>query len=279
MGDAPYGLDGKLVLVTGAGVGIGREVAVEAARRGADVVLHYASSSGGAEEAVAQIRALGRRAMAIQADLGRVDACRRVVDEAAAFLGGLDGLVSNAGVTLVEPFLSTTEEQFSRIYNLNIRGQYFCAQQAVQHMVRRGRELQERDPEGWWAGGSIINMSSCQAAAAVAKHTVYSGTKGAINSFTRVLAIELSELHIRANALAPGAIEVPRYFRMLPNYNRAVGDSMAPWGRVGLPSDIARTAVFLLSDASEYVTGQTIYVDGGLTAKMAIPVEYPSLDE
>lgn len=203
MSENPYALEGKLVLVTGSGVGIGQEVGVEAARRGADVVLHYASSARGAEEAVEQITSLGRRATAIQADLGQVDECRRLVDEAARFLGGIDGLVSNAGVTLVEDFLNTTEEQFTRIYNINIRGQYFCAQQAVKYMLERGHAWQERNPDRWWPGASIINMSSCQGFSAIEGHSVYAGTKGAINSFTRVLALELCDLHIRANAIAP----------------------------------------------------------------------------
>jgi NAD(P)-dependent dehydrogenase (short-subunit alcohol dehydrogenase family) len=274
-----YLLEGKLVLVTGAGVGIGQGVAIECGRQGADVVVHYASSADGALEAVKEIEDMGRRALAIKGDLSQVDECRRVVDEAVAFLGGLDGLVSSAGVTLIEDFVNVTEEQFDRTYRINIRGQFFCAQQAIAHMVERGRDLVKRFPDRTWAGGSIINMSSVQAHGAVEGHTVYAGTKGAINSFTQVLAMELCPLHIRANALAPGPIEVPRYFRMLPNYNREVGNTMAPWGRVGLPVDVARTAVFLLSDASEYITGQTIYVDGGLGVKLAIPVEYPHLDE
>ena len=133
----PTSLEGKLVLVTGAGTGIGQGVALELARRGADVVLHYSSSAAGANAAVEQIVATGRRAAAFQGDLAKVEDCRRVVDQAAAFLGGLDGLVSNAGITATYDFLDVTPEQFDRLYHVNIRGQFFCAQQAVPYAGAR----------------------------------------------------------------------------------------------------------------------------------------------
>lgn len=269
----PYTLEGKLVLVTGAGTGIGQGVALEAARMGADVVLHYASSAQGALEAAEEIRGMGRRATAIQADLTRVPECIRLVDEAAAFLGGLDGLVNNSGVTLTLGFLETTEEHFNRIYNLNIRGEFFCAQQAVRHMLRRGAALKQRSPEKPWAGGSIVNVSSVHGFVGLPGHSVYAGTKGAINAFTRELAVELCPLHIRANVLAPGSIEVESYLRSDPGYTREAGNAMVPWGRIGLPRDCGYMAVFLLSDAAEFMTGHVLYFDGGLTAKMALSIE------
>jgi NAD(P)-dependent dehydrogenase (short-subunit alcohol dehydrogenase family) len=264
-------LGGKLVLVTGAGTGIGQGIATELARMGADVALHYHRSIEGVSEAVAHITALGRRAITIQGDLGVVSECRRVVDEATAFLGGLDGLVNNAGITTTIDFLDVTEEQFNRSYNLNIRGQFFCAQQAVRHMVERGRELQRSNPEARWAGGSIVNVSSVHAALGCPGHAVYAGTKGAINAFTRALAIELLPLHIRANVLAPGTIEVPSYWRKSPGYTREAGDNIVPWGRVGLPEDVGYLTTYLISDGSEFMTGSVLYFDGGLTAKMALP--------
>ncbi|MGL4649472.1 MAG: SDR family NAD(P)-dependent oxidoreductase, partial [Caldilineaceae bacterium] len=134
-------LTDKLILVTGAGTGIGLGVANLVADMGANVVLHYRGSADGALESVERIQAQGRRAKAVQGDLSVVADCRRVVDEAAEFLGGLDGLVNNAGVTTTIDFLEVTEEQFDRLYQLNIRGQFFCAQQAVRHMVARGQAL------------------------------------------------------------------------------------------------------------------------------------------
>lgn len=271
MTDNPYSLAGKLVLVTGAGTGIGRGVAIEAARQGADVALHYASSAEGALTAVAEIEAIGRRALAIPGDLTKVPECRRVVDEAAAFLGGLDGVVNNAGVTKVVRFLDVTEEHFDSIYHLNIRGQFFVAQQAMRYLVERGRARRDRVPDRAWAGGSIINVSSVHGAAGHPGHSVYAGTKGAINAFSRELAVELVPMHVRVNVIAPGTIEVPNYFRLYPNYTREAGNRGVPWGRVGLPEEVGRLAVYLLSDASEFMTGQVVTFDGGLTAKMALP--------
>ena len=202
----PYSLEGKFALVTGAGTGIGRGVALELARQGADVALSYSSSSQGALEAVEEIKAMGRRATAIKADLRKVSECLRVVDEAAAFLGGLDGLVSNAGVTATIKFLDMTEEKFDRIFNLNIRGEYFCAQQAVRHMLTRGEELRRLHPERTWAGASIVNVSSVHGFMGCPGHSAYAGTKGAINAFSRELAVELCPSHIRVNVIAPGTI-------------------------------------------------------------------------
>lgn len=271
-------LGGKLVLVTGAGTGIGQGIAMVLAEMGADVALHYSRSAEGAREAVAHITSMGGRAIAIQGDLEIVSDCRRVVDQAAAFLGGLDGLVNNAGITTTISFLDVTEEQFDRSYDLNIRGQFFCSQQAVRHMIQRGRVLRsqsdgtsQRDRGTYWAGGSIVNISSVHASLGCPGHSVYAGTKGAINAFTRELAVELLPMHIRANVLAPGTIEVPSYWRKSPGYTREVGDKIVPWGRVGLPEDVGYLAAYLISDGSEFMTGSVLYFDGGLTAKMALP--------
>ena len=275
MNHNPYSLAGKYILVTGAGTGIGLGVALEAARQGADVALHYSTSGDGAHEAVAQIRSMGRRALAIQGDLRTVAACRDVVEQAVAFLGGLDGLVNNAGITATVGFLDVTEEQFGRIVNVNFRGQFFCAQQAVPRMIAHGREFSRRFPDRAWSGASIVNMSSVHGLVGCPGHSIYAGTKGAIVAFSRELAVELCPSHIRVNVLVPGTIEVPSYFRIDPSYSRELGDSGVPWGRVGLPQDVGYLACYLLSDASEFMTGSVLPFDGGLTAKMALPFEPP----
>jgi NAD(P)-dependent dehydrogenase (short-subunit alcohol dehydrogenase family) len=271
-------LKGRLALVTGAGTGIGHGVALELGRRGVDVVLHFASSGRGAMEAAEQIRAMGCRATAIQGDLSQVSECRRIVDEAVAFLGGLDALVNNAGICSTTSFVDTTEEFYNRTFDINMRGHFFCAQQAVPHLLRRREHWEQNHPDAPWPGGSIINMSSCQAFGGVPKHSAYASTKGAIAAFTQVIAMELCPLHIRVNAVAPGAVEVPRYAESIPGYTREVGNTMAPWGRVGLPEDIGHMVAYLMSDAAEWITGQVCRIDGGLTAKLAIDVQYGDKD-
>jgi NAD(P)-dependent dehydrogenase (short-subunit alcohol dehydrogenase family) len=248
-------LDGKSVLVTGAGTGIGHGIALECARAGANVVFHYASSSAQAHQTVDELRGAGAKAQAVRADLSKVDECRRLVEEAADFLGGLDILVNNAGVTREVPFLETTEDTFNVLFNLNIRGYFFCAQQAVRHMLQRG-------------GGAMLNISSGQAIVGIPGHAAYAATKGAIISFTREISIELAPKRIRVNALGPGLIEVPGLVERIPNYTRERGARQIPWGRVGFPEDIGRAAVFLVSDAAEFITGQMLYVDGGTTASI-----------
>ncbi len=268
-------LESKLILVVGAGTGIGRGVALELARQGADVAISYYGSIQGAKEVVEEIKSMGRRSIAIQADIGKVSDCYRVVDEAVAFLGGLDGLFNNAGLTFTMDFQDVTEEIFNQVYNINVRGQFMTCQRAVPYMIKRGQELRQRFPETPWAGGSIANMSSVHGAAGFAGHSVYAGTKGAINAFSRELAVELCPAHIRVNVIAPGSIEVPSYSKY-PDYSRELGNSWVPWGRIGLPEDVGHLAAYLMSDVSEFMTGLVLYFDGGLLAKMALNYTPPA---
>jgi glucose 1-dehydrogenase/3-oxoacyl-[acyl-carrier protein] reductase len=249
-------LAGRRALVTGAGMGIGQGCALALAQEGAAVAVHYAHSADGARATVGRIQAEGGTAVAIGGDLSQVGEARRVVDEAAGLLGGLDILINNSGVTRALDFGETTEAIFDEVFDINIKGMFFCSQQALPHFEGAGR-------------GVIINLTSVHGFAGFPRHAAYAATKGAIIAFTRELAIELAPKRVRVNAIGPGLIEVPRYFD-IPGYTTAMGDAMVPWGRVGTPADCGAAAAFLASDAADFITGQVLYVDGGTTARMGL---------
>ena len=254
-------LAGKKALVTGSGTGIGREVALEFARQGADVVLHFAHSGQGAESAVAEIRALGRQAEVFAADFDALDQVLQLADRAIGFLGRVDCLVNNVGITFNKPFLRVTPGQFDRMYHVNVRAQFFLTQRIAQNMLEHG-------------GGAICNVTSIHGLQGAPEHSVYAGTKGAIISYTRALAVELAHRGIRVNAIAPGWVTVENYYKAIPGFNEEDAKRSAanavPVGRAGAPVDIARLAAFLCSDEAGYIVGQTLVADGGTTSLMSL---------
>ncbi|MCL5098319.1 MAG: SDR family oxidoreductase [Candidatus Omnitrophica bacterium] len=258
-------LKGRKALVSGSGTGIGREIALEFARQGADVVLHYAHSEAGARSAVDEIKAMGRRAEAFKANLGDVKEVQGLADKAIEFMGGIDSLVNNAGITFNKPFFKVEQDQFDTVFGVNIRAQFFLTQRVTKYMVNHG-------------GGTVCNLTSIHGFSGAREHSVYAATKGAIIAFTRSLAVEMAHQGVRVNAIAPGWVTVDNYFKTIPGFNleQAAKDAYnsVPVARAGTPMDIAKLAVFLSCDDSGYIVGQTIIADGGTTALMSLMTDF-----
>lgn len=258
---------GKNVIVTGSGTGIGREIALEFARQGANVVLHYAHSDKGAMSAVEEIKKMGRKATAIQANFGDVNDVFRFGKEAVAFHGKVNALVNNSGITFNKPYFEVTPEQFDMMYNVNIKAQYFLTQVVTENMVENG-------------GGSVCNITSVHGVAGAPEHSVYAGTKGAVIAWTRALAVEMAHKGVRINALAPGSVQVENYYKAVPGFDPDASQKDAynsiPCGYQGVPIDIATVVAFLCSEEAKFIIGQTIIVDGGTTALMSLIRDFRS---
>jgi 3-oxoacyl-[acyl-carrier protein] reductase len=252
----PAIMKGKKVLVTGAGTGIGRGVALEFARAGADVILHYSASAEGAESAVQMITSWGRRAKAVGGDFCKIDAVKETARLALEFLGGIDVLVNNAGITANAPFEEVTPDVFDTLIQVNLRAQFFLTQSVVPVMAEQGK-------------GVVINLTSIHAYTALTEHAVYAATKAAITAYTRVAALELIQKGIRMNAIAPGWILVENHRTTLgEGFDFEAAGRGIPAGFIGTPDDIASLAIYLASEESRYIVGQTIICDGGQTLIM-----------
>ena len=254
-------LAGKRALVTGSGTGIGREIALEFGRQGADVVLHYGHSSKGAESAAEEIKAMGVRSTAFKANFEKVEEALSLGERALEFLGGIDCLVNNAGITMNRPFLKVKLEQFDTLLNVNFRSPFFITQRIVEDMLTHG-------------GGAICNLTSIHGVSGAPEHSVYAATKGAIIAYTRTLGVEMAHKGVRVNAIAPGWVNVENHAKAVPGFDEHAAVQTAwekvPVARFGVPLDIAKLAVFLCSNEASFIVGQTIVADGGTSSLMSL---------
>jgi 3-oxoacyl-[acyl-carrier protein] reductase len=244
-------LAGKVAVVTGASKGIGAAIAKHLAAEGAAVVVNYASSKSGADKVVAEITSAGGKAVAVQGDVSKQPDIGKLFSETKKAFGHVDILVNNAGIYEFGPLENVTEDHFHKQFNLNVLGLLLTTQEAVKHFTP--------------AGGSIVNISSVVGRHPVANASVYSATKGAVDAITKSLAKELGPKKIRVNSLNPGMIETEGLHAVgfaESDFRKQI-EANTPLGRIGQPDDTGKVAVFLASDDSGWVTGETLLVSGG----------------
>lgn len=254
-------LTGQKALVTGANSGIGRGAAVALGQAGADVVVNYVDGDDAANSVVDEIRRSGVNAFAHRADVSAEDQVADMFKSMVRQFGTIDILVNNAGLQRDAPFHNMTLAQWNTVLSVNLTGQFLCAREAIREFLRRGIV-----PSVSCAAGKIICMSSVHQEIPWAGHANYATSKGGIEMMMKSLAQEVAPQHIRVNGIAPGAIQTPintAAWQTKEAYDRLM--LLVPYGRIGEPEDIARAAVWLASDASDYVVGTTLYVDGGMT--------------
>ena len=254
-------LRGQTALVTGANSGIGRAIALALGRSGADVVVNYVSAPEAAEEVAAEIRSFGRRAIIARADVSDEAEVQAMYALALQELGGVDILVSNAGLQQDAPFHELTVAQWDKVMNVNLRGAFLCAREAVRGFLKRGVR-----PDISVAAGKIIFISSVHDIIPWAGHVNYAASKGGLTLLMKSLAQEVAEKRIRVNSISPGAIRTPINTAAWST-PEAYTDLMKliPYKRIGEPAEIGRAAVWLASDFTDYLVGSTIYIDGGMT--------------
>ena len=254
-------LKGQKALVTGGSSGIGKAVAIELGRAGADVVVNYVRGEDQAREVVAEIEKSGSRAFAHQADVSQEDQVSAMFEKMKAELGTIDILINNAGLQQDAPIDEMTLNQWNLVINVNLTGQFLCAREAVREFKRRGVV-----PEVSCAAGKIICMSSVHEIIPWAGHVNYAASKGGVMLMMKSIAQEVAPYRIRINSIAPGAIRTPINTDawQTPEAYEALM-TLVPYRRIGEPEDIGRAAVWMASDHADYVNGTSLFVDGGMT--------------
>jgi NAD(P)-dependent dehydrogenase (short-subunit alcohol dehydrogenase family) len=250
-------LDGKIALVTGAARGVGKGIARELARAGCGVVLNDVVSDGSLEKTAAEVAQLGVETLAVRADVGVSADVAFMFAKVIDHFHRLDILVNNAGIQTWKALLQVTEAEWDAVIRTNLKGCFLCTQAAAAHMRAKG-------------GGAIVNIGSGSNKVAFPQLVAYTASKGGIETLTKVAALELGRYGIRVNCVAPGAIDVERTRRDDPDYPQTWG-RMAPLHRVGTPEDVGRAVVFLVSADAGFVTGQTLWVDGGVFSRAPWP--------
>jgi len=261
MSYSPYLLKGQKALITGASSGIGEAAARNLAQAGAAVVINYHSEQEAAEKIVSDIRSQGGEAIAIGANVAKEDEVLAMFSQMYQHFGTIDILVNNAGLQKDSAFVDMTLDHWNLVIGVNLTGQFLCAREAAKEFLRRGVK-----PDVSCAAGKIICMSSVHQVIPWAGHVNYATSKGGIDMMMKSIAQELAPHNIRVNSIAPGAIETPINTSAWSTPEaKAKLLQLIPSGRVGMPDDIGKAIVWLASDDSDYVTGTTMFVDGGMT--------------
>ena len=252
-------LTNKFALVTGASKGVGKGIALELAKAGCGIAVNYNSDQAGAEQTATEIRALGSQAVIVQGNVGVSADVDRMFAETLAAFPKLDILVNNAGVQTWKPLIELSEAEWDRVIDTNLKGCFLCTQRAAWHMKDHG-------------GGRIINIGSGCNKIAFPNLVDYTASKGGIEMFTKVSAAELGKYGIAVNCVAPGAVEIERTKLEAGDY-AGTWSKVTPLGRVGNPADVGKAVVFFAGDQSDFVSGQTLWVDGGLFSKPHWPYD------